>query len=522
MRTKNLILGTVSFLFVIILLGAVSAFTVADATIDKYGNSTTITINTSEDLTKINLSASGDFEVSFDVNNFDLNNTSKDVVVTLVSDKDDLEYGTNEVTITATSNEGNSTTGTISLDRDFCEDSENPGNIEIVLDNFEVTGFGDENDFWYLLDEVEVEVEVTNDGNWDIEDLEVEWELRTTTGKKVSDGNVNSFNLDEGDDNIVTINFVLDEDLDDFENEKAVLYVRVLGQVDDKNSAYNKEDSCVTISQEVDVVTEDDFVILNDFKINGNAVVDYFEASCGDVISISTDVWNIGEDNQEEIYVEIYNNELGIHEQITLGDIDAFEDGVLNYEFKLSGDLEEKTYRINFEVFDEDNDVFENGEDDLASFDVFVKVANNCKIEEPGIKAELLSEAKPGKELVIKTIVTNYEDKAVTFSVNAVNYNKWSTLKNVEPATVTLNEGETGEVIFTFTVDRGIADKQVFDIEVMAEGKVVSRQPVAITIESNKFGDFFKSNWKLGGIILLNLILVVAIIIVAVRVLRKR
>ncbi|PJC45490.1 hypothetical protein CO037_01270, partial [Candidatus Pacearchaeota archaeon CG_4_9_14_0_2_um_filter_30_8] len=178
-------------------------------------------------------------------NTFDLNSstTTQEVTVTYtVPSGFTFELGkTYSTTLTLHGNVSVDKTQTINFDdSDYCNNVANQGNLEIRDMNFDVIkGFGDSGDYWYLMDKVDVEVEVKNRGSLDVQNVKVEWEIYTTAGEKIMDGDVNDFDLNYGDDNTVTISFKLDQDFKRFENENAVFYVRALGEIDDRNSAYD-------------------------------------------------------------------------------------------------------------------------------------------------------------------------------------------------------------------------------------------------------------------------------------------
>jgi len=55
---------------------------------------------------------------------------------------------------------------------------------------------------------------------------------------------------------------------------------------------------------------EEDFVVLSKFQFPESV-------SCGDEVQIIASVWNIGDSDQDEVSVRIFNTELGITKQIS-------------------------------------------------------------------------------------------------------------------------------------------------------------------------------------------------------------
>ncbi|MFH1358736.1 MAG: putative S-layer protein, partial [archaeon] len=383
--------------------------------------------------------------------------------------------------------------------------------------------------YWYPYDEIEVELEIKNKGNWDIDNIEVEWILYTTDGKEIMDNTLNDFNLKDGKDEIVTFTFKLDENIDDFEGENAVLYIRAKGTIDDNDAGvYDGEDTCDSEKTNVDVYADDDFVILTDFKINGvelNEIsFDEYGFNCGQEITITAEAWNIGSDDQEEVSMRIYNNVLGINEMIELGDIDAYENKEFSFNLDIPKESEEKWYSLEFRIFDEDNDMFENSQDDEAIFNIFFEVEGSCGLLEPTMSAELLTEAKENQEMTIKVTIKNVGSKDAAYRLNAAGFGDWAELIEISERDISVDAGKSKDVLFKFKTKKDSAGERFFDIEVYSDNKMIAKQPVVVSIEevkNNNVKEFIQNNWKLLLIGLVNLILIIAIIIVAIRTYRR-
>ena len=151
----------------------------------------------------------------------------------------------------------------------------------------------------------------------------------------------------------------MDEDFEDLMGGDFVFYARATGTVDNEDGA--DYDVCSSDSKNIEIIDEDDFVILDNINL-------VEKTACGTSVQLTADVWNIGDEDQEDVYVVVYNKELGINEEITIGDIDKFEDKELNVLLDIPTDAEEGMYYLDLYVFDEDDDIFENSNDDEAEF----------------------------------------------------------------------------------------------------------------------------------------------------------
>ena len=376
-----------------------------------------------------------------------------------------------------------------------------------------------------LLDEIEVEVEIENKGDYDVDDISLEWGLYNIASDEwaIEMDEEDEFNLKDGDEEKLTITFKVDDDdldldLDELDDEY-ILYVRATGEVDNDTSP----ETCISDSENIQIIIESDFVILNDIQSPGLI-------SCGANVEITADVWNIGDSDQEDVYILVYNKELGLlEEKIEIEDIDAFEDEKLVFDFQVPEDAEEGWYTLKFTIYDEDDDIYENDyDDDKAEFSVSFKVEGSCEAESQAIvTASLESGGKPGEELVVKTTVTNTGSKSVNYELNAVEYADWASLMSIEPSTFILSAGESKDILITFKVNADASGDKLFNIEVLSGNQAVKKQPVSVTIEESAgFGPITGGiisggNWYLWGIGALNVILIVVIILVALRVARK-
>ncbi|MCK4553161.1 putative S-layer protein [Candidatus Pacearchaeota archaeon] len=393
------------------------------------------------------------------------------------------------------------------------------GDLEIRIKDINVIkGFGDDADFWYPLDEIEVEIEVENNGDEDIDDIAVEWGLYDVEAEDwIIDDEENDFNLKDGKDKTMYITFKL-EDVDDLTNDDYVFYVWANGEIDDDNNTK----VCASDSEEIEIVNNDDFVILDD--------ITYPEtASCGSEIQITADVWNVGDSDQDEVTVVIFNSELGINKIVEIGDINDFDSEILDTFIEIPEDAEEKTYVLSLKVFDEDHDVYKTDEDNDESKYIIRITLENCFVSSPAlVSANLESGGKAGEELVVKATITNSGTKSATYTISAAGYSAWADSVSIDQPVFTLDAGNSKEVLFTFSVDQDASGENQFNIEVISGNKLVATQPVQIEIQETSTGFagitgnvFEGKNKYLWGIGILNVILIVFIIIVAIRVSRR-
>lgn len=407
---------------------------------------------------------------------------------------------------------------------DVCGEYNDLGNLDLRIDGIEVTkGFGEDEEI-FPFDEVTVELEIENNGNEDIDDVVVRWALYDKeTGDEIMDGKEDKFKIKDGDEESMTFEFILDDNIEDLEDGKDyVFYVWATGEDDE----FDGNKTCIHDSEEVEIIIESDFAILYD--------IEYLETvACGSELQVSADVWNVGEEDQDEISVRVYNKDLGIDEQVEAGDIDALEKEGISFLLKIPEDAEEKYHTLTFFVYDEDGDLYENDfDDDKSEFRLPLKIEGSCSVESTtsaAVSASITSGGEAGKELVVTSTITNIGDESATYLVNAVGHADWAKLIKVEPSAITLESGESKEVAFTFEVSKDVSGDQIFQVEVISGTELVMEQPVSVLIEEAGLSllpgfmedAFSEGNGMLWGLGILNIVLVLSIILVAIKVAKK-
>jgi len=515
--------GTPKTLTFSVPINASSSISVSDATIS--GTSSTVTVKNTGNtaLTNIAVSVAGDFDATVDPTTIAslAAGASQDVTVN-VTETDDM-LGTQTVTVTATSSEGPSDTGTVTSVGEFCEYGNygDDGELGVKLSINNKAGFGDD-DEWYLLDEIEVEIEVKNEGKEDVDNIEVSWGLfNTETGEWYVDEEESDFNLKDGKEKTLTVTLNLDEDLEDLESGTFILIAKATGEVD--GGTQDGKNICASESETDITIKTDSVVILSDIKFPETS-------QCGDELLVTAKAWNIGDDQQDDVSMVIYNKDLGINQNVEIGDVDAFDSEKISVTVTLPENVEEKFYTLEFIVYDEDNDVFETDDNDETKFTLPLKLEGNCKVDKKAVvSATLESGGQAGKELVVKATIVNTGDEPATYTLNLADYADWAESASLDQSVVLLGSGESKEVIVTLNVKSDASGDKTFELEVTSDNELVTKQPVSVTIEEKGASPFSgitgkvigEGSWYIWGIGFLNVILIIIIIVVALRISRS-
>ncbi len=404
----------------------------------------------------------------------------------------------------------------------------NPGELRVRKISFTNNGQFGEKDKWFPFEEIKVEIQTENNGDYDVADISLEWGLYNTKSNEwvVDFDEEDEFDLDEGDRENFIVSFKLDDnlevDLDELDDGQHYrLYVMITGTIDDKNSPNDGDKTCAFDYKEAEIIIEKDFVILDEINIQETV-------QCGENVQLTAEVWNIGDRDQDDVYVLVNSNELGINnKKIEIGDISAFDSEPMNLIFTIPKDAQEKTYSIKLTVYDEDNDIYENDDDKQSIFSVFLKVEGNCVVQpDVLISASLESDAKAGEDLVIRVVLTNTGSTAKTFTLDVSGHETWAEVLEY-PETILINAGDFEEAYIKFNVNKGVSGTNTFSIRVYSDSQLLATQPFSVNIEPKGFLGItgfpvLEGDAYLWGFGILNIILVVVIILVAIRIARKK
>ncbi len=399
----------------------------------------------------------------------------------------------------------------------------NPANnLEVSIDSTNVVdGYGSDLT-WYPLDDIEAKVIVTNNGPDTVRDIQVRWVLYdTTTKKKIISGTQDTFSLrGDGTDKTVNVDFKLDSVSNLNSGDNYVFYAWATG--DDEAYDGNPQTCAAGNSDNINVNIDSHFVVLDSLTIPSSV-------NCGGTAQVTGTAWNIGEDDENNVYLVVYNSQLGINQRVNIGDISQEDSRDFSFTLNVPDGTPVGTYSLTLNPYNDDNDIFENDNNDKSTSQLILNVNQSCStVPQVSVAANLQSQAKSGQELDVEATIVNTGSETTTYNMDLDNYTSWASLISMDKTSVTLNAGASQDVLIKLKVNNDASGDQKFNLNVR-DGTKVLAQPILVSVEkgfsfagltgfvTNLGGD----NWYLWGIGALNLILVVVIIAVALKVVRK-
>ena len=397
-------------------------------------------------------------------------------------------------------------------------------NDQLTVDALDLSvesGYGEDEE-WYILDTVNIEsnIEYNGDSDFEMQNIEPKWGLfDRDSGDWIIDDEESDFDLEGGDDLDIAIQLKLDEDADKLATGDVVAYIIATGE----DEEFADVATCEYKEQAVTMKSENS-LILDSLTYPTTAV------QCTEEVLVTGDIWNIGDEKLQDTYILVNNKDLGlVNLKVEVGDVKDFDGANLDFTFKVPTGIEEKSYNVEFALYDEDDDVFEVN-DDESKFIVSLSVAGNCGASSSSaatVSASLASGGQAGSNMVVKATIKNSGTKSANYTLNAAGYSVWASTATIDSPVFTLDAGQSKDVMITLAVKKEVSGEQVFNLEVLSGNELAVTQPVSVLVErapgllSSITGGAIGSNGTLWVIGFINVILVLAIIMVAVRFMRK-
>ena len=211
-------------------------------------------------------------------------------------------------------------------------------------------------------------------------------------------------------------------------------------------------------------------------------------ASCGDKnVEVKFMVYNTGSNDEKKVMVTLENSKLNINEKMVINDLRngkgkeaTFFVTVPEEVAKTFNKLKIYTY-YDYDRGKDENELTsyrESSEKESDDFSIPLEILS-CKSLAPTVNADLKSAAEVGKELIIKTTITN-NGKDNDFVISASDFGAWAELVSVTPQTASIKKGEYAEV--TITLRPTATGAQSFNINTIVDGESY-KQSVSVSID---------------------------------------
>jgi len=400
-------------------------------------NQTTFTINPNERIM---------FKITVDVDSSASHGTYHTNIYVYNTDS-----GIKEKTLPVTINVGNVAAG------DYCKYSEQGDYLTITIDK---PSSGDD---FYAGNNMTIKTDIENTDNSDL-DVVVKAQLYDLTDDDKVEETSYKTTIKGDDSKTVTMYLTVPSSI----NPDHDYAVRAKVYEDGNEDGQCKEDSVdVTLNK------KEHSLVIDSYYVSPSTV------GCTDTYSLYLKVSNTGS-NDEDVKIKIINSELGINyiKTLTINQDDSYS---ASFSFTAPSNATEKTYSIPITVY-------YNNEESSVSGTTNLEIKGKCTPAQPpayydvAMSLQQLTDAFPGKEFVVKASLTNIGNAATTYSINASEYGTWATVARIEPTTMVLVEGNSGDVYITLVPNENAAGSYSFKVRV-GFNNTVKEQLVTVQVK---------------------------------------
>lgn len=211
--------------------------------------------------------------------------------------------------------------------------------------------------------------------------------------------------------------------------------------------------------EEIRMLIEEDLVIMN----NLTETDDGDDYSVDDSISFNSEIWNIGKNDQANVYMNIYSDDLNLNETRSLGNISSMNKVNFNYILNIPDYInfygeEYLCPKVFFTLYNSSGIEFNKSDGEI------IEERRNFCIRNPDydnsdgpypsarINYQIVGKPEIGKETTIEFNITNNGEIPINGTIKIPDYNweeqftDWAVLQSISPSTFNLNPNQSMQV----------------------------------------------------------------------------
>tara|TARA_B100000315_G_scaffold49131_1_gene43765 strand:+ start:222 stop:2132 length:1911 start_codon:yes stop_codon:yes gene_type:complete len=358
----------------------------------------------------------------------------------------------------------------------------------------------DDDDEFSPGDEIDIEVNVENDDDDEMDVVVEAFLYDLDDNDKIASVKSSSDEIDDNDDQDFDLVLKVPEGSNLDEDNEYTLYIKAYEDGDE-------EENCNEDSIDLDLEKEDDDVVVEDLTLSPSTV------SCGETVSATVDVENIGSRDQRDVYIELKNSLLGLDQESNEFDLDEGDDETRRFTFNVPLGVASKAYSINAVVFFDDGDEKKDGFADLQ-VECGITSTGGTSLSTASLSITESEVTGVDGSYSIPVKVTNDGSGTSTYVVD-VNAD-WA--NPVSSKTVTLIEGQSSTVFVLLEAKEEETGTKSATVEVKSDGSTVASKSLSFELGEEKSR---LSGFNLGNIggnvafwIIANIVAIVAVLYV--------
>jgi uncharacterized membrane protein len=236
----------------------------------------------------------------------------------------------------------------------------------------------------------------------------------------------------------------------------------------------------------------------------------------GEILFSTVRVENMGDKKEEDVQVRVTIPELGVIARDYINELVPEDNNIEDEEssdevdlfFRIPKNAEAKDYQATVEL------IYNRGHSTVSeSYLVHVDGKSITDAEASVISIDSASkDVAPGVSTVYKIMVANFGSDKAVYSAEVLGAGVWGSAV-VEPGFVTINAGETGELLVKVTSNEGVSGAQSFAVKVKADGETIKEINLGANVTASSDLGNVKRGLEIGFAVLAILLVILALII---------
>ncbi len=353
----------------------------------------------------------------------------------------------------------------------------------------------------------EIEVEVSFTANQDIEEVEIEAEIKSTGHKDSVSDTITGFDVHSGANYLKTLTLSLPQRMENLRNYD--LLVTITGRINSTHTDY------VVVNGDIDISSKQHQIQIKDVVLNPEE-----EVQAGRSLLTTIRVKNRGEGKEEDVKVKVSIPALGISASDYIDEIDAEggdDDSTTSEELylRIPEDAVSGEYTVKTEVTYDDGD-----EKETATATISIAGAEAAATPASAPRTiiavpELVQDvAKEGSAVVYPITITNSGSASRTYTITVDGAN-WADFA-ISPSNVVVIGAAESKAVYVAVAakESATAGENTFAVTIKSDDTVLKEIPLKVNVlESAKSGVSLKKALEISLVILVVLIVIIGLIV---------
>tara|TARA_Y100000310_G_C20632584_1_gene789426 strand:+ start:252 stop:1553 length:1302 start_codon:yes stop_codon:yes gene_type:complete len=237
----------------------------------------------------------------------------------------------------------------------------------------------------------------------------------------------------------------------------------------------------------------------------------------GEILFSTVRVENMGDKKEEDIQVRVSIPELGVLARDYIDELVPEDNNIEDEEssddvdlfFRIPRDTESKDYNVKVEL------IYNRGHSTLSEnfiINVDGTVGGSAGTDTVISVDSVSKDVAQSATVAYKVMIANFGTERAVYSAEVLGAGVWGT-SSVEPGFVSVNAGETGELLVRVTPNAGVEGSQSFTVKVKADGETLREVNLSANVNSSSDLGSVKRGLEIGFAVLAILLVILGLII---------